>query len=248
MPEMKVLVLGLPRTGTQCTPSPSIAARFSTRTDKTPLQTTALADALAHLSISPVYHMREVSKNAHQDLWISAIADNLPGSAPADPWPRDRWDALLSAFAAVSDFPASLFPTALAAAYPDCAIIHTTRDFESWEASMRDTLIHAHHHRDPDRRSPMEGLANAYHAACWGDDFDKNGRAYFEEHHDEVRRLKKDGKRFLEFRPGDGWKPLCELLGVEVPNIPFPRSDDWVEYKKQIKRERQEQKDYEATV
>ncbi|KAK2054507.1 hypothetical protein LY76DRAFT_522437 [Colletotrichum caudatum] len=223
MPEMKVLVLGLPRTGTQ-----------------------SLADALAHLSISPVYHMREVSKSAHQDLWVSAIADNLPRTSPLRPWSRAQWDALLSGYAAVSDFPPALFPTALAEAYPDSLIIHTTRPFDAWEASMRDTLVHAHRHRDPERRSPMEALANAYHAACWDDDFEQNGRAYFERHHEEVRALKGGGRRFLEYHPGDGWAPLCEMLGVAVPEIPFPRSDDWVEYKNQVQRERNERKTQEA--
>ncbi|GKT40614.1 uncharacterized protein ColSpa_00795 [Colletotrichum spaethianum] len=225
MPEMKILVLGLPRTGTQ-----------------------SLADALAHLSISPVYHMREVSKNAHQDLWISAIADNLPPASPPAPWSRSQWDALLSGFSAVSDFPPSLFPTALAEAYPESLIIHTTRPLESWEASMRDTLIHAHLHRDPGRKSPMEGLANAYHAACWDDDFEKSGRAYFERHHEEVRALKKGGRRFLEYHPGDGWEPLCEFLGVVVPEVPFPRSDDWVGYKKQVEKERNEEKKAQEAV
>ncbi|WYZ36182.1 hypothetical protein EsH8_XI_000065 [Colletotrichum jinshuiense] len=223
MPEMKILVLGLPRTGTQ-----------------------SLADALAHLSIAPVYHMREVSKNFHQEPWISAIADNIPHSSPPDPWSRAQWDALLSEFSAVSDFPASLFPTALAEAYPESLIIHTTRSLESWEASMRDTLIHAHLHRDPERKSPMEGLANAYHAACWDNDFEKNGKAYYERYHEEVRALKKGGRPFLELHPGDGWGPLCEFLGVAVPDIPFPRSDDWVEYKKQAERERNEKKAQEA--
>ncbi|KAF9870574.1 hypothetical protein CkaCkLH20_11880 [Colletotrichum karsti] len=200
----------------------------------------ALADALNHLGITPVYHMREVAPNAHQDLWIRAISDNLPPSSPPRPWTREQWDLLLPPYAAVSDFPPALFATALAAAYPDCPIILSTRPFEAWAASMRDTLIHGHLNRDPGRVSPMAGLAAAYHAACWGDDFEGNGRGYFERHHEEVRALAGEGRRVLEYRPGDGWGPLCEFLGVDVPDVPFPRSDDWVEYKKMVERERAE--------
>ncbi|KAL2883164.1 hypothetical protein SGCOL_001352 [Colletotrichum sp. CLE4] len=217
MSEMKVLVLGLPRTGTQ-----------------------SLADALAILSISPVYHMREVAKNTHQDLWISAINDNLPTSNPRNPWSTPQWHALLSSYSAVSDFPPSLFPTPLAKAYPSTPIIHTTRPFEPWASSMRDTLIHAHYNRDKHRKSPMEGLVDAYHSVCWDNNFEKNGETYFEKHHEEVRALKTDGRKFLEFRPGDGWESLCAFLGVEVPDMPFPRSDDWVEYKIEVERERRE--------
>ncbi|KAK1728285.1 hypothetical protein CaCOL14_010225 [Colletotrichum acutatum] len=218
MPEMKVLVLGLPRTGTQ-----------------------SLADALAILKIAPVYHMREVAKNIHQDLWIAAITDNLPISNPKNPWSNSQWDALLSPYEAVSDFPPSLFPTALAKAYPTTPIILTTRPYEFWASSMRDTLIHAHLHRDQhQKKSPMEGLADAYHSVCWDNDFEKNGETYFKRHHDEVRALKTDGRKFLEYRPGGGWEPLCAFLGVEVPDVPFPRSDDWVEYKKKVEQDRKE--------
>ncbi|KXH30156.1 hypothetical protein CSIM01_00870 [Colletotrichum simmondsii] len=218
MPEMKVLVLGLPRTGTQ-----------------------SLADALAILKIAPVYHMREVAKNTHQDLWIAAITDNLPISNPPNPWSKSQWDALLSPYEAVSDFPPSLFPTALAEAYPTTPIILTTRSSDSWASSMRDTLIHAHLHRGKHQtKSPMEELANAYHSVCWDNDFEKNGETYFQRHHEEVRAFDTNERKFLELRPGDGWEPLCTFLGVEVPDVPFPRSDDWVEYKKKVEQERGE--------
>ncbi|KAF5513227.1 hypothetical protein CGCF413_v000091 [Colletotrichum fructicola] len=123
---MKVLILGLPRTGTQ-----------------------SLADALIQLGISPVYHMREVGVNNHQEFWIRAIVDHIPPFSPSEqtkitttPWTREQWETILAPYEAVSDFPPALFPTALAAAYPDCPIILSTRSFESWAASMRDTLIH----------------------------------------------------------------------------------------------------------
>ncbi|KAF4923447.1 hypothetical protein CGCVW01_v004631 [Colletotrichum viniferum] len=168
---MKVLILGLPRTGTQ-----------------------SLADALIQLGISPVYHMREVGVNHHQDFWIRAIEDHIPPFSPSElkktittaPWTREQWDTILAPYEAVSDFPPALFPTALAAAYPDCPIILSTRSFESWAASMRDTLVHGFVNRDREKRSPMEGLAAAYHSACWGDDFERNGRGYWERHHAEL--------------------------------------------------------------
>ncbi|TDZ27029.1 hypothetical protein Cob_v001449 [Colletotrichum orbiculare MAFF 240422] len=204
---MKVLVLGLPRTGSQ-----------------------SLADALVHLGIAPVCHMREVGKNNDQEFWIRAIADNLPPfanpSAPAaSPWGRETWDTVLGTWEAVSDFPAGLFPTSLAEAYPDCPVIHTTRSFGSWAASMRDTLVHAHVNSDASKRSPMRQLAEAYHTACWDNDFEKNAEAYFNRYCEEIRALEEGGRRLLELRPGDGWGPLCDFLGFEVPEAPFPKSD-----------------------
>ncbi|KAF6809131.1 hypothetical protein CSOJ01_07103 [Colletotrichum sojae] len=217
---MKVLILGLPRTGTQ-----------------------SLADALAELGISPVYHMRHVATSSHQSLWLDAIRSNLPPfhsptQPPSNPYTLADWEKILSEYEALSDYPAALFPQSLASAYPSCPIIYSTRSFESWTTSMRDTLIHSHKTRTGD--SPMAELASAYHSASWDDDFDKNGRECFERHDAAVRALAKDGRRLLEFRPGDGWGPLCEFLGVDVPDVPFPRSDDWVEYKKHVQREQAE--------
>ncbi|TDZ13686.1 Ribonuclease H1 [Colletotrichum spinosum] len=205
----------------------------------------ALADALVHLGIAPVYHMREVGKNNDQDFWIRAIADNLPPfanpSAPAaSPWGRETWDTVLGTWEAVSDFPAGLFPTSLAEAYPDCPVIHTTRSFGSWAASMRDTLVHAHVNSDASKRSPMRQLAEAYHTACWDNDFEKNAEAYFNRYCEEIRALEEGGRRLLELRPGDGWGPLCDFLGFEVPEAPFPKSDAWVAYKKTVEKERSE--------
>lgn len=34
---------------------------------------------------------------------------------------------------------------------------------------------------------------------------------------------------------GDGWEPLCEFLGVPVPNQPFPRANDTAAMEKTAK-------------
>ena len=45
--------------------------------------------------------------------------------------------------------------------------------------------------------------------------------AAYETHNDEVRASVPAG-RLVEWRPGDGWDPLCAALGVAVPAEPFP--------------------------
>lgn len=82
----------------------------------------------------------------------------------------------------------------------------------------------------------MAPLAAKYHAHCWGDDFAAQGRACFRRHNDLVRGL---GGAFLEYDVKTGWAPLCEFLGVPVPEGPMPRSDDWAEYKKKVVAERE---------
>lgn len=51
---------------------------------------------MTQISISNVYHMREVGKNKHQDLWMRALEDNLEGKAPA--WGRDDFEKILAGF------------------------------------------------------------------------------------------------------------------------------------------------------
>ena len=47
-------------------------------------------------------------------------------------------------------------------------------------------------------------------------------REAYQRYYDEVRRLVPEKMR-LEYRLGDGWEPLCEFLGIEVPDVEFPR-------------------------
>ncbi len=120
-------------------------------------------------------------------------------------------------------------------AYPDAAIILSTRPEDAWHKSMMTTLVHHHTRRPLNDLSPMAPLAKKYHQHCWGDDFAANGISLFRSHNEAIREASK-GRKFLEYEVGSGWAPLCEFLGVEIPDGEFPRSDDWVEYKKMVEQ------------
>ena len=49
-------------------------------------------------------------------------------------------------------------------------------------------------------------------------------RAYIE-HYDHVRS-KVPKENLLEFQSSQGWKPLCQFLGKQIPNEEYPRSND----------------------
>jgi hypothetical protein len=36
--------------------------------------------------------------------------------------------------------------------------------------------------------------------------------------------------RLVEWRPGDGWEPICKALSVPVPNRPFPHENSTSSY------------------
>jgi len=67
--KMKVLVLGLCRTGTQ-----------------------SIATALETLGFTPIYHMKEIYQNKHQDSWIRAMEAKFEGKGE---WGKEEWWGLL---------------------------------------------------------------------------------------------------------------------------------------------------------
>lgn len=144
----------------------------------------------------------------------------------------ERRVVLTSTKQAVADYPAAIFPEELLKAYPEAVVILTTRSEEAWYNSMMSTLVHYQSTRRPGS-SPMLALATKYHTHCWGNDFPFNGRELFNRHNEEVRIAAK-GRKFLEYDAQQGWEPLCEFLGVPRQDRPFPRVDDWLEYKKQV--------------
>jgi hypothetical protein len=57
-------------------------------------------------------------------------------------------------------------------------------------------------------------------------DFPKYGKSAFREHYKEIRRLVPPEK-LLEYKVSEGWGPLCEFLGHDIPEgVPFPCSND----------------------
>lgn len=55
--------------------------------------------------------------------------------------------------------------------------------------------------------------------------FPVNGKVVFQEHYNMVRQLVPDDN-LLEWNVHEGWGPLCKFLGHEVPDLPFPRTND----------------------
>jgi hypothetical protein len=52
----------------------------------------------------------------------------------------------------------------------------------------------------------------------------------YERHNDAVRAAVPPA-RLLEWRPGDGWEPLCRALDVPVPDEPFPHLNTTKEFR-----------------
>lgn len=66
-------------------------------------------------------------------------------------------------------------------------------------------------------------------------DFQKHGKRVFHEHYDLVRNLVPK-ENLLEYHVQEGWTPLCNFLGHEVPHRKFPSGNDKKETDQRIKQ------------
>lgn len=60
-----------------------------------------------------------------------------------------------------------------------------------------------------------------------------NSRAVYEEHYAGIR-AKTPKERLLEFKLSDGWGPLCQFLGKDVPDVEFPRINDAADFQRKV--------------
>jgi hypothetical protein len=141
------------------------------------------------------------------------------------------------------DWPACSFYEELMQAFPEAPVILTVRDPAPWYESMRSTI----HELRRLTTGPLPvraafalaepfvpGAAGAVRLAdrlVWEDTFDDcfEDRAYamevFERHNEAVC-LRVPPERLLVFDVREGWAPLCDFLGVEAPEEPFPRLNE----------------------
>ncbi|PQE09315.1 efflux pump antibiotic resistance protein [Rutstroemia sp. NJR-2017a BVV2] len=162
------------------------------------------------------------------------------GSPENPPFERSDWDALWGdKYDAVTDL-ASPFAPQLIRAYPNAKVVIVQRDFDSWWASFKPELL--------DRVMPQP-MATISGWICWyvmgiravhamrkvhfgffnaktPEEIELHARDAYEGYYREIRKMVPE-QRKLEYKMGDGWEPLCEFLGVDVPlGIPFPREND----------------------
>lgn len=202
--------------------------------------TMSLKAALEELGFGPCYHMTEVFEHPeHADLWLAAWRGELVD-----------WDTFLGDYRAAVDWPACTFYEELMERYPDAKVLLSVRDPERWYESVRNTIYEL---SVVIPRSRLSGVVFALirlfrgtfrtdmaDEIIWEGTF--HGRfedrpyaiGVFERHNEEVER-KVPADKLLVYEVKQGWGPLCEFLGVEDPDKPFPRLNDTAEMRRRIR-------------
>ena len=177
--------------------------------------TASLKQALERLLDGRCHHMLEIIGDPAQvPGWMDAIDG------------RDvDWQELLSGYVALVDWPGASFWRELSAANPDALVLLSTRDPEAWYRSASNTIFNALDHSPPG----LEHWFTAVHR-MFGERFcdDLGNEAAmmdaFERHNAEVRAGVPAGP-LLEWTVTDGWEPICERLGLAVPDEAFPKTN-----------------------
>ena len=205
--------------------------------------TTSLKAAMEVLGFGPSYTLSEVFRNPkHVGFWEAA---GDPAGGEVD------WEGFFADYGVAVDWPSCSFYGELMEAFPEAPVILTVRDPAPWYESTRSTIYGLR--RLTTGPLPVRvafsfaglfvpGVVGAVRLAdrlVWEDTF--NGRfedrdyamGVFERHNDAVRR-RVPRERLLVFDVREGWDPLCDFLGVDVPNDPFPRLNEAREMRRRL--------------
>lgn len=174
--------------------------------------TASLKLALERLGLGPCHHMTEVLPDAGRvALWT-----RIGGGEPL-------WDEAFAGYRATVDWPACTYWRELAEHYPLAKVILSTRDAGSWFESVNETILSARASAAL-APTPMGAMLEKTIWRLFDGRMDDREHmvACFERHNAEVI-AGLPPERLLVFEARDGWGPLCEFLGVEVPDEPYPR-------------------------
>ena len=192
--------------------------------------THSLKHALEQLLGAPCYHMMEVfGRPDDVAVWQDAISRK-----PVD------WDALMAGYAAAVDWPAAAFWRELSAANPDAIVLLSTRSSaDAWWKSARDTIFEISMGAPPPDLPPEVAAMMEMPKRMFAETFTPNWqnetdakRAY--EAHNAAVRAEVPADRLVDWQPGDGWEPICNALGIAVPDEPFPHSNTTEEFRANI--------------
>ena len=193
--------------------------------------TFSLKTALEILGLGPVNHMSVFPFNKPLILkWTPALKE--PKKA--------NWRAMLPGlgFNAACDAPTACISRYILRDIPEAKLILVYREPEKWWTSVQNTVAGKY---GPDTWFSLWAkiltfsLPNRTIYLFWNmqkyvgiDREYMYGPGRMNDFQEEIKELNRQrgNPPMLEWKIQDGWEPLCEFLGVPVPDQPFPRTND----------------------
>ena len=134
---------------------------------------------------------------------------------------------------AVVDYPGLYFWEEILDAFPGTKVILSVRDEDKWIQSWMKQLAMVEAARprllflSPTGRKMLK-VYYAFLRACYGEVHNRNNTYVYcknaRAHNDRVRAIVPK-ENLLVYRIMQGWKPLCDFLGHEIPNVAFPHEN-----------------------
>jgi len=224
---MQVLCVGLGRTGT-----------------------TTMTAALDVLGIGPTYDMNELGRRPQDyNFWMERFGPTWPILHQTYTNPED-WDDVLFDCAAVADSPCLLGTRQLIEAYPETKVILTVRhSYQEWCRSFINSI---YIHRSKSQhivgiilfkldvfffpsfniQRPQEHISHQFWKLFPSlPRFPEWGPTIYERYNADIIKHCPP-ERLLVYHVEEGWDPLCKFLGQEIPETPFPTSNESGLYQK----------------
>lgn len=185
--------------------------------------TYSLRLAINQLGFGPCHHMEVVLQNmsAQVPLWNAAL-NGTPD-----------WAAIYDGFHSAVDWPTAAFFRELCKACPDAKFVLTERDPENWADSFGSTIYTLISRRDqapPDKKDWIEMGYGVIARSGFPDGLSRDELIKAFIAHNEAVKQTIPENRLLAYRVTQGWAPLCEFLGVRVPDAEFPKTNDRAEF------------------
>ena len=187
--------------------------------------TNSLKLALEHLGFGPCHHMFEVRDNP----------ELLPDWEAAARGETVDWDRVFCRYRSQVDWPGARYWRELAQHFPEARVILSVRDPDAWFDSVQATIAPFIAARGTHPSPHANAIAEMAYQAIVVQVFDNrlserdHATQVFREHIAAVQS-EIPAHRLLTFDPREGWPPLCEFLEVDVPEIPFPKTNSSKEF------------------
>ncbi len=178
--------------------------------------TRSLKGALELLLGAPCYHMSE----------CFGRPDDPPRWSAAMHGEDVDWHELFDGYAATVDWPSASCWKQLAEAFPDALVLHSERPADEWFRSADRTILEGfkkpRSEWDPPGTNDWWDMAVTMFEGFTPDFLDRDAVMTAVEAWNADVRASAPPERLLVWQTGDGWEPICDALGLPVPDEPFP--------------------------